>query len=293
MAAAPDPLISTAELAGAYADPSLCVVDGSWFLPGQGDAAAGFAAAHLPGAVRFDIDAASDPATDLPHMLAAPEAFAAYMGAVGVADDARLVIYDQQGLFSAARVWWNLRAMGARDVRVLDGGLPRWRAEGRPLERGPAADRPAARFTPRRDRDRVVDLAALRARLAQGGQVADARPADRFRGEAAEPRPGLARGHMPGARSLPLSALLADGALKPVGELRAAFADAGVDPDAPLTATCGSGVTAAAIALAQARLGRDDAAVYDGAWAEWGARLDLPVATGPAATGPAEAGGWA
>ena len=283
MAAAPDPLVSTAELAAAYADPRLVVLDATWLLPGEGDARAGYVAGHLPGAVLFEIDAASDAASDLPHMLPAPETFAAYAGALGVDHDARVVIYDQPGLFSAARVWWMLRAMGTRDVRVLSGGLPRWRAEGRPVESGEVR-RPAARFTPDPDPALVAGREEVSAALATGSaQVADARPAARFSGAAPEPRPGLRGGHMPGAHSLPLSTLLAEGALKPDAELRAAFAAAGLNPEAPLIATCGSGVTAAAIALAQARLGRWDTAVYDGAWAEWGACAELPVATGPAA----------
>lgn len=278
MAAEPSPLVSTRALAATLDDPGLRLVDATWFLDGR-DARAAHAAARLPRAVFFDIDALSEPESPLPHMLPAPEAFAVAMGALGLADTDRIVVYDAQGLFSAARVWWSFRAMGATRVQVLDGGLPKWRAEGRPLESGPSAQPAPATFRPTFRAEAVADLEAVRRALAEGSaQVADARPAARFRGEAPEPRPGLRRGHMPGARSLPFAELLnADGTMKPPAALRAAFAAAGVDPEQPLVATCGSGVTAAIIVLALAVLGRE-ATLYDGSWAEWGGRDDTAVA---------------
>lgn len=282
MAAEPSPLVSTRDLAAILDEPGLRLVDATWFLDGR-DARAAHAAARLPGAVFFDIDALSERESPLPHMLPAPEAFAAAMGVLGLADTDRIVVYDAQGLFSAARAWWSLRAMGARRVQVLDGGLPKWRAEGRPLASGPApGPRPAA-FRPTFRAEVVADLETLRRRLAEGSaQVVDARPAARFRGEAPEPRPGLRRGHMPGAFSLPYPELLnPDGTMKSPAGLRAAFAAAGVDPEQPVVTTCGSGVTAAIVVLALAVLGRE-ATLYDGSWAEWGGRDDTPVTIGAA-----------
>lgn len=213
-------------------------------------------------------------------MLPTPEAFAESMGALGLKADDRIVVYDTAGLFSAARAWWMLTIMGARDVRVLDGGLPKWRAEGRPVETDPASAPQPVRFDAWLDTERVVDLEAVRDALADGLQVVDARGGPRFRGEAAEPRPGVRAGHMPGARNLPYSALLnADGTMKRGAVLAAAFGDAGVDPDQPVITTCGSGVTAAIVSLGLAELGRSSR-LYDGSWAEWGGREDTAVVTG-------------
>lgn len=277
-----DPLVTTAELAEALGAPDLRVVDASWFLDGR-DAHAAYRSAHIPTAVFFDIEAISDRSSPLPHMLPSPEAFAEAAGRLGIASTDRIVVYDQAGLFSAARVWWSFRAMGAPDVQVLDGGLPKWRADGRPVAAGETQPRPAL-FAPRFHPALVRDFDATAAALRTGSeQVADARSAARFRGEAAEPRPGVRAGHMPGSKSLPYDAVLnADGTLRPAAALRPIFAEAGLDLDRPTTVSCGSGVTAPILALALARLGQWDAAVYDGSWADWGSRPEAEIVTGPA-----------
>ncbi|WP_395945953.1 3-mercaptopyruvate sulfurtransferase [Brevundimonas sp.] len=272
------PLISTEDLAALLDDPSLRLLDGSWHLDGR-DGRAEFAAERIPDARFFDLDAISDPDSDLPHMLPTPETFAASLGALGVAADDRIVVYDAAGLFSAARAWWMLKTMGATQVQVLDGGLPKWKAEGRPVETGPAASFTPATFTAQFDATAVADVEDVRAALAEGAQVADARGFPRFSGQAAEPRPGVRAGHMPGALNLPYAGLLAaDGALKQGQALTDAFAKAGLDPDRPVVTTCGSGVTAAIISLALATLDRPSR-LYDGSWSEWGRRTDTPVAT--------------
>lgn len=276
-----DPMISTEALAAILGDARTRVVDASWHL-GDRDARAEYLERHIPGAVFFDIDAIADRGTDLPHMLPMPETFAEAAGALGIAESDEIVVYDSVGMFSAARVWWTFRAMGADHVRVLDGGLPKWVAEGRPVESGPAAPAPR-RFAPSFRPELVRSLDDVRDDLGGRAQVVDARPAARFTGEAPEPRVGLRGGHMPGARSQPLAGLIdEDGTLKSADELVRAFREAGVDPSGAVTATCGSGITAAGIALALARLGNEAAAVYDGSWAEWGSREDVPVVTGAA-----------
>jgi thiosulfate/3-mercaptopyruvate sulfurtransferase len=274
------PLVSTEWLAENL--DRVRVVDGSWHMPSDGrDAAAEFLAARIPGAVHFDLEAISDHANPLPHMLPSPEAFAAAVGALGIASNDSIVVYDSRGLFSAARVWWMFRVMGHEDVAVLDGGLPRWVAEGRAVESGPAQAPAPRTFVPRfrpdlvRDADQVLRVAESREAL-----VLDARAADRFRGEAPEPRPGLRSGHIPGSSNLPWPTLLKDGALLPAGDLAKRFADADVDTGRLLVTTCGSGVSAATLSLALAVLGRWDVPVYDGSWTEWGGDESFPVATG-------------
>ncbi|MGI9168678.1 MAG: 3-mercaptopyruvate sulfurtransferase [Caulobacteraceae bacterium] len=277
-----DPLVSTDWLAARLENADIALLDATWFMPGTArDAGAEYAARHIAGAVFFDIDKIADRASPLPHMLAEPAAFAVAARRLGVGPDSTVVIYDALGLFSAPRVWWNFRAMGHKRSAVLDGGLPKWLAEGRPVESG-WRDPAHGAFKARADAALVRDLEAVRAAFAAGSeQILDARPADRFSGEAPEPRPGLRSGHMPGARNLPWSSLVqADGTLLPAAALRTAFEAAGVDLAGPIVTSCGSGISAALLALALARLGRDVVAVYDGSWSEWGARGDTPVAVG-------------
>lgn len=277
-----DPLVSTAWLADHLGAPDVRVVDASWYFPHEEkDALAQFRLAHVPGAVFFDIDEIADDSSDLPHMLASPVKFASRVRKLGLGDGTRIVVYDQLGLRSAARVWWNFRAMGHQDVVVLDGGLPKWIAEGRPVEDGPALPRDR-HFTARFNSDLVRDLGQVKRALGDGRtQLVDARPAGRFTGEQPEPRAGLRSGHMPGAISVPSASLLApDGTVKTAAQLAELFETAGVDLNRPLVTTCGSGITAAMLSLALARLGKDRAPVYDGSWAEWGSRDDTEVVTG-------------
>jgi thiosulfate/3-mercaptopyruvate sulfurtransferase len=273
-------IVSADWLAERLSAPDIVVVDASWHLPNAGrDARAEYLAGHIPGAVFFDIDAISDADSPLPHMLPKPLAFSAAVRRLGIGDGQTIVVYDSVGLYSAARAWWTFRAMGVERVLVLDGGLPAWTAAGHPLEEG-EVKRPERAFTARLDNGLVADIEAVRTALAGGRAVVDARAAERFEGRVPEPRPGLRAGHMPGAKSVPFGAVLADGKLKPAAEIAAAFTAAGVDPAKPAVTTCGSGVTAAILTLALASLGNRAVALYDGSWAEWGSRDDTDVATG-------------
>jgi len=274
---------STDELAAELGNPDLGVIDASWHLPPTGRIGkAEFREGHIPGSVFFDIDTIADLETDLPHMLPKPDALAREMTELGLGDGMRFVVYDALGLFAAARVWWTLRAYGVDDVRILDGGLPRWIHEGRPLEKGDVHPKPRP-FTPRLNERFVASLDHVRAALAtRSAQIVDARPAERFRGDAPEPRLGLKRGHMPGSLNVPFVEIVEHGRLKSPEELKAIFAEHKVDLAKPVITTCGSGVSAAILALAVEGVGGQVDGLYDGSWAEWGARDDCPAITGPA-----------
>jgi thiosulfate/3-mercaptopyruvate sulfurtransferase len=274
--------LTTAELAAELGDANLGVIDASWHLPNTGrTGTAEFRLKHIPGAVFFDIDLIADHDQDLPHMLPKPDALAKAMTALGLGDGMRFVVYDALGLYAAARVWWTLRAYGVDDVRILDGGLPRWIKEGRPLETGDAHPKPRV-FTPRLEDKFVASLDEVRAALTNGSaQVVDARPAERFRGAVPEPRPGVKSGRIPGSLNLPFVDIIEHGSLKSPDALRAAFAEHKVDLEKPIITTCGSGVTAAILALAVEEAGGKVEGLYDGSWAEWGSRADCPVVTGP------------
>ena len=279
----PKTLVSTDWLAAHLRDPDLRVLDASWYLPDSGrDARAEYERAHIPGARFFDIDEISDQRSSLPHMAPPPEKFISRMRAMGVGDGHQVVVYDGSGLFSAARVWWTFRLMGKLDVAVLDGGFPKWTAEGREIEDmlPEVRDR---HITVSRQNHLVKDVTqvAHAAKLGEA-EILDARSAARFRGEAPEPRPGLRSGHIPGSKNIPFAQVLnPDGTMKAPVELVAVFEAAGVDLKKPAITTCGSGVTAAVLSLALERIGHRHHALYDGSWSEWGMYDDLRVATGP------------
>jgi thiosulfate/3-mercaptopyruvate sulfurtransferase len=275
--------VSTTQLADQFGAPDLAIIDASFFMPAENrDAKAEYFAGHIPGAAFFDIDAIADHTTPLPHMLPTPDDFAAAVGKLGLSESMRIVVYDASCLVGAARVWWTLRLFGAEHVTILEGGLQQWLKEGRPLESGCREPEPRV-FTPRFSRSGVAAADdVVEASEANSAQIIDARSVARFTGDAPEPRPGLRSGHIPGSRSLPWNKVAENSRIKPASEVKSALAEAGVDLERPIITTCGSGVTAAILLLAIETIGKNDVALYDGSWSEWGGRSDLPVAVGAA-----------
>jgi thiosulfate/3-mercaptopyruvate sulfurtransferase len=277
------PLVTTEWLAGELGAPDLVVFDATYYLPNEGkDGRTEFRKAHIPAARFFDIDQVADPDTDLPHMVPTPGRFAKLMATLGVSNSSRVVFYDQKGLASAARGWWLMGLFGHHQAAVLDGGLPKWQREGRPVEAGePPAPAPA-QFRPDYRPTRVRGIGDLLQNLSDGRElVLDARAAGRFTGEVPEPRAGMRSGHIPGARNLAYGELLnPDGTLRPAQQLRTRLAEAGADGTRPVVTSCGSGVSACILTLGMVLAGLPEGAVYDGSWSEWGGRADTPVATG-------------
>ncbi|QWG19536.1 3-mercaptopyruvate sulfurtransferase [Bradyrhizobium sediminis] len=280
-----DPLVSTDWLAAHLGDPKVRVIDASFKMPGVVPLPIDdYLASHIPGAAFFDVDAVSDHSNPLPHMFPDADQFGRDVGALGIGNDDTVVVYDAGGWVAAPRAWWMLLSFGHRKVRVLDGGLKKWAAEGRKVESGPVTPKPST-FKASFDARRVRSMQQLVANLSsRAEQVIDARANERYQGKVAEPRPGLRSGHIPGSLSLPYNNLFnaATGEMKSLDELRSVFLGAGVKLDAPIVTSCGSGVSAAVLTLALYRLGVENPALYDGSWTEWGAADGPPVATGPA-----------
>ena len=280
----PKTLVSTEWLHAHLKDPDLRILDGSYYLPQMGrDPRAEYNAAHIPNARFFDIDDVADHGSDLPHMVPPVEKFMSRMRAMGVGDGHQVVVYDGMGLFSAARVWWLFKLMGQNNIAVLDGGLPKWHAEGRPIEDLPPVIRDR-HMTVRRQNHMVKDVTQVSAASKLGDhEIIDARSPGRFRGEEPEPRAGLRPGHIPGSKNVCFKDLLkADQTMKNPVEIRQIFEAAGVDFNKPAITTCGSGVTAAVLSLGLERIGKTDHSLYDGSWSEWGMFPTVPVATGDA-----------
>ena len=277
----PKTLVSTQWLAAHLKDPDLRVLDASWYLPGsKRDPFAEYQAAHIPGARFFDLDDVSDHRSDLPHMVPPVEKFMSRMRAIGVGDGHQIVVYDGSGLFSAPRVWWLFKLMGQMDIAVLDGGFPKWQAEGHPVEDLPPILRDRHMMV-RRQNQMVKDVTQVSAASKLGeSEIVDARSPGRFYGKDPEPRPGLRAGHIPGSKNVFYKDLLkADDTMKSPDEMRQVFLEAGVDLDKPVITSCGSGVTAAILSLGLTRMGKTDHSLYDGSWTEWGMFPTLPIAT--------------